>query len=148
MSSYKVEVSQVMSASAKSIYAVLSDYKVGHLAILPKPYFTGMSVERGGQGAGTVVVVNMRVMGAQSTYRLEVTEPHRGRVLQEVDRQTGIRTRFILEPQADGACKVTIASEFRGKPGLSGFVERLVNPPITRRIYRKELNNLADYLRH
>ena len=146
MNRYHIETSKVIPASAEAIWAVLTDYEVSHHAILPKPYFAGMTIEKGGQGAGTVAVVQMNVLGAKRTYRLEVSEPEPGRVLEEVDREAGIRTRFILEPQADGSCSVTIASDGPVKAGFAGVVERLLNPPITRHIFNKELAILTDYV--
>jgi hypothetical protein len=106
-----------------------------------------MTVERGGQGAGTVALVHMNVMGSKRTFRLETSEPEPGRVLEEVDQAAGIRTRFILEPQTDGSCRVTIRTENAIRPGFAGLMERLINPPIMRRIYQKELAMLADYVR-
>jgi len=147
MNSFHVETSRVIPASAEMIYAVLSDYEEGHRAILPKPYFTDMIVEKGGQGAGTVTLVHMNVMGSKRSFRLETSEPEPGRILEEVDRENGVTTRFILDPLQDNGCRVTIASDVQTSPGPRGFMERLVTPSITRRIYNQELANLADYVR-
>jgi hypothetical protein len=36
------EASMVIDARPEEIYAVVSDYRVGHPAILPRQYFTGV----------------------------------------------------------------------------------------------------------
>ena len=64
MSTIHVEVSDVIKARPEQVYAVLSDYRMGHPAILPKPYFTSLTVDEGGQGAGTRIQVHMKVLGA------------------------------------------------------------------------------------
>ncbi|MBZ0307342.1 MAG: hypothetical protein K8I82_14845, partial [Anaerolineae bacterium] len=60
----------------------------------------------------------------------------------------GIVTTFTVETVSGGEQSlVTIATDFRASPGIKGLLERLMNPPITRRIYRQELQLLADYVR-
>lgn len=148
MSAYRVSVSQIIDAPAETIYAILSDYHTGHPSILPRQYFEGLTVEKGGVGAGTVVRADMNVMGNRQRFRLVVSEPEPGRVLAEEDTAAGALTHFILEPQSDGQTRVTIRSDFRSAGGLRGFVERLVNPSITRRIYGEELRLLNEVARH
>ncbi len=148
MSMINVIASAVIDASPEAIYAVFSDYEVAHKAILPKPYFEDMVVLEGGQGAGTVVDVHMNVFGNKKTYHLTVSEPKPGRLLTETDFNTGERTHFIMEPLENGRrTKVTIDSKFNTSPGFAGKIERLITPPITRHIFKKELANLAAYLK-
>ena len=71
----QVQASEVINARPEDVYALLSDYQVGHPAILPKPYFTGLTVEKGGQGAGTIVITRLKVMGQEFVYRQAITEP-------------------------------------------------------------------------
>jgi hypothetical protein len=139
-----VKASRIVDARPETIYAILRDYRVGHRAILPKPYFASMTVESGGQGAGTVVNVEMQVMGVERRFRLFVTEPEPGRILQEADPQADIITTFTVEPVGDGSqSSVTIASVAETQAGVTGMMERLLNPLITRHIYNQELENLA-----
>jgi hypothetical protein len=138
-----VIASKVIDASPEAVYAVFSDYEVAHKAILPKPYFAEMVVLAGGQGAGTVVDVHMDVFGSKKTYHLTVTEPKPGRLLVETDYKTGERTHFIMEPLSDGKTKVTIDSKFNSSPGFAGVMERLITVPVTRFIFKKELENVA-----
>lgn len=148
MGQIHTEVSDIIPARPEVVYAVLADYRVGHPAILPKPYFTELKVEQGGQGAGTIVRTRMVVMGVERMFRLTVSEPEPGRVLKEVDEQAGVVTTFTVEPLNDGQqARVTIATEARASPGLMGVMEKLMNPPFTRRIYKEELQQLAEYVR-
>ncbi|MCC6616026.1 MAG: SRPBCC family protein [Anaerolineae bacterium] len=147
MSQIHIEVSDVINAPQDAIYAVIADYRGSHNDILPKAYFKRMTVVQGGQGAGTVADVAMEVMGKKFDYHLIVSEPEPGRVLAETDEAAGIFTTFTLEPLDGGQrTRVTIASDMRLSGGFVGFMERLMNPSITRRIYREELHNLEAYM--
>ena len=148
MGQIHTEVSDIIPARPEVVYAVLADYRVGHPAILPKPYFTELQVEQGGQGAGTIVRTRMVVMGLERIFKLTVSEPEPGRVLKEVDEQAGVVTVFTVEPINGGQqARVTIATDARASPGVMGMMEKLMNPPITRRIYAEELRQLAEYVR-
>lgn len=147
MRTIHVEVTGVIDAPPDRVYTVLADYRNHHPNILPKPYFTGLRVEVGGFGAGTVIVVDMDVYGTKRTFRMAVSEPQPGRVLMENDATAGLVTTFTVEPLEGGAkSRVTIASDARPSPGLRGWIERLVNPAITRRIYNVELQQLNSYV--
>ncbi len=144
MSTIHVEVSAIIPARPETIYAILADYRVGHPAILPKPYFTALVLEQGGQGAGTVIQVHMSVMGARRRYHMTVSEPEPGRVLVETDAEAGVVTTFTVEPAGNGEqARVTIATD---SPGGSAL-ERWITPVVTRRIYQKELAQLAAFVR-
>lgn len=143
-----IEASAIIDARPEEVYPILADYHEGHPAILPKPYFVDLIVEEGGQGAGTVIRVLMKVLGVERTYRMEVSEPEPGRVLVETDRDAGVTTTFTVEPLDDGKqARVTIATDMTASPGLMGLIEKWLNPPISRLIYKKELQQLADYVR-
>lgn len=142
-----VEQSAMIPAPPEKVYAILADYRVGHPAILPRPTFRELAVEEGGQGAGTVLRVQMDVMGVKQSYHLRVSEPDPGRILVEEDPDVGLKTTFTVAPLKGGQRSlVTIATASRTSPGLRGLMERLVNPPVTRRIYRQELQQLSDYV--
>ncbi len=148
MSTIYIKESQVIAAQPDAIYAVLSDYRVGHPAILPRPYFTSLVVEEGGQGEGTRIRVEMNVMGTKNIFHMVVTEPKPGQVLMETDIERGTVTTFTVDPIADGQhSRVTIATNFQLSPGVRGFMERLMNPFITPRIYKQELQQLDHYVR-
>ena len=87
-------------------------------------------------------------MGVQRMYRGVVSEPQPGRVLVEAYPETGVVTTFTVEPLNAGQhARVTIATDVKASPGVMGLMEKMMNPPILRRIFQKELRQLADYVR-
>lgn len=144
MSTYRAEESAIIEAPAERVYEIISDYHEGHPAILPSRYFTEVQVTQGGQGAGTAIEVKMNVFGAKALYAMTVTEPEPGRVLREEDASAGVVTTFTVDSVNGGdRSRVTITTTARTSPGLRGWLERLMTPAITRRIYREELAQLA-----
>ena len=147
MNGIGVETSSIIDGRPEDIYAVIADYQVGHPAILPKPYFTELTVEAGGQGAGTLLRTSMTIFGQDFHYHQRVSEPEPGRVLLETDVDTGQWSSFTLEPLNGGSqTRVTITAEFPASPGFKGLMERLFNPIVTRRIFQQELQNLNEYM--
>ena len=78
--------------------------------------------------------------------RMAVTEPEPGRVLAETDLESGLVTRFVVEPAGADRAKVTIATTWRPKPGLLGELERRVTSAVMSRIYVRELAKLDAVL--
>ncbi len=146
MSTYTIIESATIPAAAERVYQILADYEDAHKIILPKPYFESMEVLAGGQGAGTVVEVKMNVFGSKQTFTLTASEPEPGRILAEDDKAAGISTKFIVDPIDANRCNVTIQTVNQTKPGVQGWIEKMINPAITKRIYRAELANLVDYV--
>jgi hypothetical protein len=147
MQQIHVEAEAEIAARPATVYAILADYQHGHPNILPKAHFPYMQVEQGGQGAGTKLHVNVRALGVEHEYHLVVSEPEPGRVLAETDVNTGLVTTFTVTPIKNGEhARVRIATDWAAKGGLAGLIERLITPPIMRRIYRKELQQLAAYV--
>lgn len=147
MNMLHAEYAAEIEAPADVIYGIFADYQTTHPAILPKQYFKSLNVEQGGVGAGTVVSGSVQVYGTNYPFHLIVTEPESGRVLVETDIETQQVTTFTLQPLTYGRTRVTIASDFPVSPGFAGFMERLVKPGVTRRIYKAELEQLAAYVR-
>lgn len=147
MSKTRVEVSRVVDARPDDVLDVFKDYRGGHAAILPKPYFTGMDVVAGGYGAGTELHVYMKAMGVEKHYHQLVSEPEPGRVLAETDLDVALVTTFTVDP-VDGGSRtlVTLTTVYEPARGLAGWFENLMTPPFMRKIYRQELENLAVYL--
>jgi hypothetical protein len=144
---FHAEASALIDASPAAIHAIIADYRVGHPAILPKPYFTELTVEKGGFGAGTVIHVGMKVWGRSLHFHQSVSEPEPGRTLDETDMDTGQFTRFTFEPvNGRTQTRVTIASEFPVKAGIMGWLEKMTQPSVARRLYQQELRNLAEYV--
>lgn len=147
MKMMQVEASSLIEARPEEVYAVLSDYRVGHPAILPKPYFGDLIVEQGGRGAGTVMRFSMKVWGREFQYHQKVSEPEPGRVLVETDLDKNLVTTFRFEPVNGGTqTNLTIRTEVEASPGLQGFMETLFQPSVMRRIYKQELQNIANYV--
>jgi hypothetical protein len=143
MANYQATESAVIDAPAAVVYAIIRDYHAQHPAILPVRYFTHCRVIEGGHGAGTVIDVAMNVYGTKTRYRMVVTEPEPGRVLQEEDADAGVRTTFTVDPLGATQARVTIATTARASDGINGRLERMMTPAITRRIYREKLAQLA-----
>jgi hypothetical protein len=113
-----------MNAAPERVYATIANYHTGHPRILPKE-FSGMAVESGGVGAGTVIRFNMRVFGKTQAFRAVVTEPQPGRVLVETYRDSSAAvTTFIVDPSAiPGKSVATISTELRVRAGITGAIE-------------------------
>lgn len=147
MSRVHAEASAVIPAPAATIYAILSDYREAHPQILPKEHFSNLEVEQGGQGAGTVFRVQGRALGVEQQFHMIVSEPEPGRVLSEMDSTSGLVTTFTVTPEQDEQhSRVRIATDWEAAPGLKGVFERFLTPPLMRRVYAKELRQLADYV--
>jgi hypothetical protein len=146
MSPIRVSASAVVDAAPAAAYAVLADYREGHPRILPPKYFRGLEVERGGTGAGTVISFRMRVLGVTRAFRAEVSEPEPGRTLVESNLGSGEVTTFTVEPADGGRSRVTITTKWTPR-GLAGLFQRLLAPPLLRRVYAEELRNLARVAR-
>ena len=147
MSQIQVEVSQTIPAPPAKVYALLADYMEGHPAILPKKYFKNLTVLEGGKGVGTVIDVQMEVMGTKQAYHMVISEPEPGRVLMEQDVEAGVTTTFTVDPIDDGQqSQLTITAVSRTSPGLRSVFEKLFTPSILKRIFTEELQTIIDYV--
>jgi hypothetical protein len=138
------EAERVIGAPPEEIYAFLADYQARHPRILPPEHFIAYAVEEGGQGEGTIVRIRVRAGGRERPYRMRVSEPARGRVLQESDLLSSLVTRYTLVPLDDNRrTLVRVETEWDGAGGVGGFFERTFAPVALRRIYDEELLRLA-----
>lgn len=143
MNEQDIFASATIDAPASKLYDILADYERGHPAILPRPPFVQLDVEKGGVGAGTIIYVTMRVLGQDRSFRSFVTEPDPGRVLVETN-DTGYVTTFTVDPDDGGtAARVTISTEAPEGGGVAGAIERLVTRRLLRSTYKRELEKLA-----
>lgn len=148
MNQYHTQQTAVIEAPADQLYAIIADYHQGHRAILPARYFTELIVNRGGFGAGTAVTVHMNVFGTRLRYEMEISEPEPGQTLVEEDKEAGVKTTFHLQPIDDRErTRVTISTTAVTSSGLRGILEKAMNPVIMRRIYRAELQKIAQMVR-
>ncbi len=149
MSQLSISASALIPASAKEIYAVLADYRTGHPAILPPGNLYNLQVEAGGYGAGTIIRFCSKVLGNERSFRQIVSEPEPGRVIVEKDIQGPVSTTFTITPIGTGEqAQVSITTRLNLEPGLQGLVARLLLPRGLKRIYQKELRQLASYVRN
>jgi hypothetical protein len=140
------QASSVIPAPAHVVYAILADYH-RHGQVLPPKYFTDLTVEAGGIGAGTVFRVTVRSFGRATELRMTASEPEPGRVLVERDLASDLATTFTVDPVGDGQqCRVQIATDWAARPGLAGWLDRLFTPLAMRRVYGEELRLLARYV--
>jgi len=139
-----VTASASIPARPERVYSLIADYRQGHPRILPKQ-FSGMVVEQGGVGEGTVIRFQISIFGKKQSFRAAVTEPEPGRVLVETDLETnGAVTTFTVDrASAPADCHVTISTEVLVRDGFLGFFEQTLVTLLLRPMYVKELENLA-----
>lgn len=139
----RTHAERVVDASPADVYAVLADYRAHHPKIMPK-LFSGLEVEEGGVGAGTVFHIKA---GAQVLH-MRVDEPYPGRRLTETNLDTGDVTTFTVVPENGGsASRVRIGSEWATTDGLRGQAEGLFTSVMTRQVLAAQLRCLDRYLR-
>lgn len=144
MASHRISASQLIHAPAKRVYAIIADYEQGHPRILPKPPFVSLAVEQGGIGEGTVIYVQMRVLGQTRPFRAVITEPDPGRVLVETN-DNGYVTTFTVEPRADGQqAYVTISTDTTVRAGFLGSIQKRALTRLLQPVYVQELAQLAS----
>jgi Polyketide cyclase / dehydrase and lipid transport len=147
MTLHRVIVSADVNAHASKIYQVIADYREGHPRILPRPPFGVLNVEQGGSGEGTVICFSIRMMGRTRQMRGLITEPEPGRALVESYPQTGMVTKFTVDPHDDDrGAHVTISTEVETRVGLLGVLQRFLITRCLTPVYARELRNLADVL--
>jgi len=141
---HTITASAVIPARRERVYSLIANYHDGHTRIVPKQ-FSGLVVEQGGIGAGTVIRFQMSVFGKKQTYRAAITEPEPGRVLVETDLDTnGAITSFTVDPgTAPADSRVTISTRLPIRSGVIGLIEKTVSTLLLRPMYTQELANLA-----
>ena len=127
------------------MYGYLADMREHHPKFLPAA-FSDFTVETGGVGAGTVTRFKTTAGGRTREYRMEVSEPEPGRVLQESDTNSSLVTTFTVTPEGDSS-RVRIETSWDGAGGIGGFFERTFAPRAMRGIYDDELERLDAYAR-
>ena len=144
MASNKFSISKKINSSADVVYSIIADYNNAHPKILPKPPFISLKVERGGIGAGTEMLVQIKMFGKVQTYRAVVTEPAPGKTLVETT-DTGYITTFSVQSENNGnSCLVTFTTELAHYSGLKKKFEFWVTSKLLQPVYKKELEILAS----
>ncbi len=134
-----------IASDAELVYGILADYRHGHPAILPSKYFRNVEVEAGGTGAGTRLRFQMPALFGWRDFKVEISEPEPGRVIEETETSVGSVTRFTVDPSTGGHCRVRIETQYRRK-GLSGWIESRLAPPFLRKIFQEELLTLVEHV--
>jgi hypothetical protein len=139
-----ISASAIIPARRERVYSLLANYRDGHPRILPKQ-FSGLAVEEGGIGSGTVICFQMTLLGKKQNFRAAITEPEPGRVLVEtyMDPEGTITTFTVDAGTAPADSNVTISTELPVRSGILGSMEKMFATLLLRPIYRKELENLA-----
>ena len=145
MSTVRASARGAVAAPADIVYGYLADYERHRPKFLP-PEISGLAVDEGGVGAGTVFRCTVSAGGRSRDYRMRVAEPEPGRVLSESDLGSSLVTTFTVSPQGSG-CAVRIETTWNGAGGIGGFFERMFAPGAMRRIYADELTRLDAYAR-
>ena len=141
---YAVSVERRFQMSPQRVYNLIIDMDE-HRRILPRQ-FESLEVLEGGRGDGTVFRLTMNVMGNRTALVMTLKELEPGRIVQEQDGNAGITTTWELIPESDDCCILRLTSRFPDKPGFSGWVERLATSSMIRSIYKRELENMDEYL--
>jgi hypothetical protein len=136
-----ISESRTIAAPAPVLYDLIADYRTGHPSILPSEYFGALEVLSGGRGAGTRIRFAVKAFGRMNVDTAEISEPVPGRELRET-LPSGIVTTFSVEPRGPGEATVTISTQY-AKPGLRGWLEKVLATPYLRRVYVAELAQLA-----
>ena len=141
---FEVSASARIPASPERVYAIIADYRDGHPHILPEQ-FSGLTVERGGVGAGTDISFRMRVFGRTQKFRASVSEPEPGRVLVEtnVEGNPSVTTFTVNPGPSEDVADVTIHTVMESRSGWLGALERFLASRYLRPIYTRELDLLA-----
>lgn len=143
MPAYFISASRLINAPAEQLYGIIADYRTGHPEILPKPPFVSLAVEQGGVGAGTVINVQMRMLGQNSSFRSVISEPEPGRVLVETNDNNFVTTFTVEQQPGSQQSLVTIVSETSVRDGMVGALQGWFFTRLLRPTYIKELENLA-----
>jgi hypothetical protein len=137
-----------MNAPPRAVYDTIANYRTGHPRILPKQ-FSGLTVEQGGVGAGTVISFKVRLLGRSEMYRAVITEPEPGRVLIEKNiLGNDACTTFVVDSgMHSNEAVVTIRTELTVRRGWIGAVERLLTTRLLHPMYEEELKRLESAAR-
>jgi hypothetical protein len=141
----RFSAARVVDAPAEVVYHLIADYREHHRdepAGFLSPAFSGLVVERGGVGDGTVVRFTSKLGGRRQTVTASITEPEPGRVL--VESSPGVVTTFIVEPASGQRALVRFDTVLEAG-GLTGLLMRLLAPGMLRPVYADEMERLERH---
>ena len=151
MAEVHAESEGIVHAAPAVVYGYLADMRTHHPKFLP-PAFSDFTVVEGGVGAGTVTTFTVTAGGRSRPYKMRLSEPEPGRVLQETDENSSLVTTFTVDgvAAADASSggeqsRVRIRTTWQGAGGIGGFFERTFAPRAMRSIYDDQLRRLDAY---
>ncbi|GLV53784.1 polyketide cyclase [Dictyobacter sp. S3.2.2.5] len=140
------ETVALIPAPPAAVYAILADYRRGHMKIMPRQYIRQFEVESGGQGAGTVIRYRVHAYGIERAARAVVSEPEPGRMLVERETTSSLVTMFAVTPAMGGEqTHVQLTAHWEPAPTLWGRLQQALYPAILKNVFTQELNALARY---
>src|ERR1700722_4869329 len=143
MGTIHVAAERVIPTSPATAYSYLAD--MGERERFLPPAFSNFAVEQGGVGAGTTVGFTVTAGGRTRAYRMTVSEPAPG-TLVETDANSTLVTPFLVTPHDEEAL-VKIATTWQGAGGIGGFFERRFAPKVMEKLYADELDRFALFVR-
>jgi len=142
----RVRRERVITAPPEAVYNFLADYSRRPM-ILP-PNYVNYHIERGGFGAGTVIVYKLQASGRERPYSMTVEEPAPGVIL-ERDLNSSLTTIWQLLPMGNGCyTKVVLTTQWEGSSGAGGFFERTFAPMGLGRVYETMLDLLTGIVQN
>lgn len=146
MSIIHVETERTIDAAPAQVFNLLANYRTTHKDILPGENYQDYKVEQGGEGAGTVYSYNLNAGRRVRPYKMKVSVPTPGNVLQESDQNSTLVTTWTLVPQDDGSkTRVRLTTEWGSHAsGIGGFMERTFAPRAIKGIYGTVLGRLES----
>ena len=143
MSHIQVKSERLVNARPENVYAILSDYKSKRPQLLT-PNFLNYTLEKGGQGQGTIVRYRLHAANRERDYRFNIDEPVKGKIITERDTNSSLVNTWTISPLSDGTrTRVSIISEWEGGSGVKGFFERTFAPLGLKSIYGKILGMVS-----
>jgi uncharacterized protein YndB with AHSA1/START domain len=143
MGEVRASAERAIPASASRVYAVIRDIR-GRPQWVPSDY-SNFAIQQGGEGEGTVYTYHLKTGTRERDYRMRVEEPEPGKVLEEIDQDSSLRTRWTVTSQGNKAL-VRIETAWQGAGGIGGFFERTFAPRVLSGMYQTMLERLANYV--
>jgi hypothetical protein len=143
MAHIQVKSERLINARPENVYALLSDYKSKRPQLLT-PNFLNYTLEKGGQGQGTIIRYRLHAANRERDYRLNIDEPVKGKIITERDSNSSLVNTWTISPLSDGTrTRVSIINEWEGGSGVKGFFERTFAPLGLKSIYGQILGMVS-----
>jgi hypothetical protein len=108
------------------------------------PNFLNYTLEKGGQGQGTIIRYRLHAANRERDYCLNIDEPVKGKIITERDSNSSLVNTWTISPLSDGTrTRVSIINEWEGGSGVKGFFERTFAPLGLKSIYGQILGMVS-----